>query len=85
VLAQRLIDGGKSRGLTLHGSSDVARKTATTAFVVRNSHAMETAMRARGVLPSARGEVIRLAPHFYSTIADIDTALDLVAELERDN
>ncbi len=83
VLAQRLIDGGKSRGLTLHGTSDVTRKTASTAFVVRDSHATESAMRARGVLPSARGEVIRLAPHFYSTLADIDTALDLLAELER--
>ncbi len=82
VLAQRLIDGGESRGLTLHGSRDVARKTATTAFVVRDSHAIESAMRQRGVLPSARGEVIRLAPHFYSNIADIDTALDLLAELE---
>jgi selenocysteine lyase/cysteine desulfurase len=81
-LAQRLIEGGKSRGLTLHGHSDVARKTATTAFVVANSHAVESAMRARGVLPSARGEVIRLAPHFYSTLADIDHALDLLAELE---
>ena len=39
-------------------------------------------MRARGVLPSARGEVIRLAPHFYTTLDDVDRALDLLAELE---
>ena len=82
TLARRLIEGGRSRGLTLHGSDDVRRKTATTAFVVRNSHAVESAMRARGVLPSARGEVIRLAPHFYTTIDDVDRALDLLSELE---
>ena len=82
VLGRRLIEGGRSRGLTLHGPDDMAHKTATTAFVVRNSHAVESAMRARGVLPSARGEVIRLAPHFYSTIDDVDRALDLLAELE---
>jgi selenocysteine lyase/cysteine desulfurase len=82
ALARRLIEGGRSRGLTLHGSSDVTRKTATTAFAVKNSHAVESAMRARGVLPSARGEVIRLAPHFYSSFADIDRALDVLAELE---
>jgi selenocysteine lyase/cysteine desulfurase len=41
-------------------------------------------MRARAVLPSARGPVIRLAPHFYNTIADIDMALDMLAELTRD-
>jgi selenocysteine lyase/cysteine desulfurase len=82
VLGRRLIAGGRSRGLTLHGSDDITRKTATTAFIVRNSHAVEAAMRARGVLPSARGEVIRLAPHFYTTHDDVDSALDLLAELE---
>jgi selenocysteine lyase/cysteine desulfurase len=80
-LARRLIDGGRARGLVLHGTDDVAHKTAVTAFVVRDSHAVEAAMRARGVLPSARGEVIRLAPHFYSSMDDIDTALDLLAQV----
>ena len=79
VLARRLIDGGRARGLALHGTSDVSRKTATTAFVVDDSHAVEAAMRARGVLPSARGSVIRLAPHYYNSIADVDTALDVLA------
>jgi selenocysteine lyase/cysteine desulfurase len=79
VLGQRLIDGGAARGLTLHGTTDMRRKTATTAFVVADSHAVESAMRARGVLPSARGPVIRLSPHFYNTIEDVDTALDVLA------
>lgn len=78
VLGQRLIDGGRERGFTLHGSSDIARKTATTAFVVNDSHAVEIGMRRAGVLPSARGPVIRLAPHFYNTINDVDTALDVL-------
>jgi selenocysteine lyase/cysteine desulfurase len=82
-LARRLIDGGRSRGLALHGTDSITRKTAVTSFVVRDSHAVEAAMRARGVLPSARGDVIRLAPHFYSTMDDVDTALDLVAEVAR--
>src|SRR5262249_34828006 len=76
VLGQRLIDGGRARGLTILGPTDMARKTSTTAFVVNDSHSVETAMRARGVLPSARGPVIRLAPHFYNTLEDVDTALD---------
>lgn len=80
-LARRLADGGRERGLTLHGTDDVARKTAVTAFVVRDSHAVEAEMRARGVLPSARGAVIRLAPHFYNSMDDVDTALDVLAEV----
>jgi selenocysteine lyase/cysteine desulfurase len=83
VLSARLRDGGRERGLTQHGTSDIAHKTANTAFLVNDSHAIEAAMRARGVLPSARGPVIRLAPHFYNTLDDIDTGLDLLAELAR--
>ena len=83
VLSQRLREGGVQRGLTPHGSPDIARKTANTAFLVNDSSAVERDMRARGVLPSARGPVIRLAPHFYNTLDDIDTALALLAELTR--
>ena len=83
VLAQRMIDGGRARGLVLHGTDDVSHKTATTAFVVPDSHAVEAAMRARGVLPSARGQVIRLAPHFYNTLDDVDCALDTLADVIR--
>ena len=78
-LAQRLIDGGRARGLSLFGPDDVHRKTASTAFVVPDSHALEVAMRQRGVIASARGPVIRLAPHFYSTFDDVDAALDALA------
>jgi selenocysteine lyase/cysteine desulfurase len=80
-LAQRLIEGGRERGLELHGTSDVSRKSAVTAFVVRHAHAVESAMRAAGVLPSARGDVIRLAPHFYSTLDDVDVSLDLLTKV----
>jgi len=83
VLAHRLIDGGVERGLTVFGPTDVAHKTASTAFVVDDSREVEAAMRARGVLPSARGPVIRLAPHYYSTLEDVDTALDVLASVTR--
>jgi len=82
-LGQRLIDGGRARGMVLHGTDDMRRKTSTTAFVVGDSHAVEHAMRERGVIASARGDVIRLAPHFYSTTDDVDRALDVLAEVVR--
>jgi selenocysteine lyase/cysteine desulfurase len=81
VLGQRLIDGGRERGFALHGSTDMSRKTATTAFVVNDSQSVELTMRRRGIIPSARGPVIRLSPHFYNTIADVDTALDVLASV----
>lgn len=83
ILGERLIEGGRSRGLTLYGIDDMRRKTASTAFVVPDSHRIEHEMRTRGVIPSARGSVIRLAPHFYNTLDDIDRALDTLAEVAR--
>ena len=38
-------------------------------------------MREHGVLPSARGPVIRLAPHYYNTLDDVDLALDVLADV----
>lgn len=81
VLGRRLIDGGAARGLTLHGTDDMKHKTATAAFAVEDSHHVEQAMRDRGIIASARGSVIRLAPHFYNTIDDVDTALDVLSSV----
>jgi selenocysteine lyase/cysteine desulfurase len=81
VLGQRLIDGGRERGFRLHGTADMTRKTATTAFLVDDSQAVELTMRRRGIIPSARGPVIRLSPHFYNSVADVDTALDVLASV----
>jgi selenocysteine lyase/cysteine desulfurase len=86
ALSDRLVHGGRSRGLTLYGTPDAVRKAPTTAFWVGpDSGVVERRMRARGVIPSARGSVIRLSPHFYSTFDDVDQALDtLVAVLHDD-
>jgi selenocysteine lyase/cysteine desulfurase len=80
VLSEWLVNGGVARGLTLYGTSDPASKSPTTAFVVgAESAAIERRLRARGVIASARGDVIRLAPHFYSTLDDVDRSLDALA------
>ena len=81
VLAARLLEGGRQRGLVLHGTDDPSRKTASTAFVIPDSHAVEAALRDRGIIASARGPVIRMAPHYYTTLADVDQALDALLEV----
>lgn len=83
TLSRYLIEGGRARGLVLHGPGDLCPKTPTTAFVCPgDSHEVERRLRDRGVIASARGPVIRLAPHFYSSLEDCDRALDaLAAEL----
>lgn len=80
ALSGRLIEGGRERGLELLGPDDPARKTPSNAFrCPGDSHRAEVLMRERGVLASARGPAVRLAPHFYSTLDDVDAALDALA------
>ena len=82
VLSDRLVSGGAERGLELYGTPDSARKAPTTAFVVgAASDAIERQLRDRGVIASARGTVIRLAPHFYSTFDDVDQSLDALVNV----
>ena len=63
---------------------DVAKKGSTTALKVppaMNSHDVETQMRKKGVLVSARAEAIRIAPHFYSKKDEIEEAIKLLSEI----
>jgi selenocysteine lyase/cysteine desulfurase len=85
VLSERLVTGGAARGLVLHGTPKPEGKAPTTAFWVgADSATVERRMRARGIIPSARGSVIRLSPHFYSTLDDVDQALDTLAAVLHD-
>jgi len=80
ALSRRLIEDGRARGLVPHGRTDPACKTPSTAFVCDDAHAIETRMRSAGVIASARGPVIRIAPHYYNTYADVDRALDALVD-----
>ncbi len=86
-LSRYLIEGGTRRGFKLHGTDDLARKTPSTAFFCPggDSHRVEESLNERGVVASARGPVIRLAPHFYNTLEDCEAALNaLQAVFEED-
>ena len=81
-LSGRLIEGARERGLVRIGPDDPACKTPSTAFVCPGeSHAAEVMLRERGVIGSACGQVVRMAPHFYSTFEDVDRALDALTEV----
>ena len=80
-LSTRLVEGALARGLALHGPGLAVPKTPSTAILCEDAHAVESALRTRGIIASARGPVIRLAPHFYNTVAEIDHALDALVEV----
>jgi selenocysteine lyase/cysteine desulfurase len=83
-LATHLLEGGRERGFELLGTDDPDRKAPSTAFACQDGHAVEAALRERGILASARGPAIRLAPHFYSSFEDVDRALDALADVLED-
>jgi selenocysteine lyase/cysteine desulfurase len=83
TLSDLLIEGGRARGLEVLGGTDSNAKTPTTAFRCDDAHAVESRMRERGVIASARGPAVRLAPHYYSTVDDVDTALDTLVDALR--
>jgi selenocysteine lyase/cysteine desulfurase len=80
-LGQRVVEGAAERGLGVLGPTAPALKAPTTAFACDNSHAVEAALRERQIIASARGPAIRLAPHFYNTLDDVDAALDALADV----
>lgn len=78
-LGQRCIEGARERGLTVLGPTAPAQKAPTTAIACNDSHAIEWALREHGIIASARGPAIRVAPHFYNTVEEVDRALDALA------
>jgi selenocysteine lyase/cysteine desulfurase len=68
-------------GLKVASPLDLTRKAASTAVYVRDSAAVERRLLELGFIVSARNDVIRIAPHFYNTEAEVVGALRALASL----
>jgi len=81
-LSEHCLEGGRKRGLDIASPQDVRKKAPTTAFRVgADSHHVEVELKKRKIIASARGDVIRLAHHFFTKPEDLDYALDCLAEI----
>jgi selenocysteine lyase/cysteine desulfurase len=72
------------RGLKILGPQPGTPKGATTAIDAgspERAHWLEEALRKRGVIASARGEAMRLAPHGFTLESEMEQALDHVTAL----
>ncbi|MGH2344644.1 MAG: aminotransferase class V-fold PLP-dependent enzyme [Chloroflexota bacterium] len=81
TLSRQVISGALERGFSVASPHDVTRKGASTAlrFGARSAE-LERRLKARGIIVSARGDVLRIAPHLFTTPDDITAALDALAE-----
>ncbi len=81
TLSEHLLHGLEERGLEVLGPRDWRRKTPLTAILCPDAAKVEALLKGRGILASARGDALRLAPHFFNAIEDIDQALDTLVEI----
>ena len=65
------------------GPEDTERKGAVTAVRVPDPQHAERRLRALDIVAAARGDVIRLAPHFFNTADELDRAVSSIAALVR--
>ena len=71
-------------GLTLSGPPDASARGATTAIEVgspERAHQIEAALRQRSIVVSARGHLVRLAPHGFTLEHEMIEALNAIAQL----
>ena len=80
-LSRHTIEAARLRDLDYAGPADVSQKGATTAIRVSDPHRVEAELKERRVVASARGDVIRIAPHFFTTTSDLDRGLDELRSL----
>ena len=76
----RLVELAEARGYTVHAPRDPARRGGTVAFDVDHGYEVAQYLLARDVVVDYRpGAGIRVAPHFYTTDAELETAVSAIA------
>ncbi|HEY0972700.1 MAG TPA: aminotransferase class V-fold PLP-dependent enzyme [Gemmatimonadales bacterium] len=77
----RLVELAEERGYTVRAPRDPARRGGTVAFDVDHGYEVAQYLLARDVVVDYRpGAGIRVAPHFYTTDAELETAVATIAE-----
>lgn len=83
-ISEYVIERAQERGFEVASPLDVSAKGASTAIRVgERSAEIQNVLLERDVIISARSDVVRLAPHFFTTREDVDVALDALEEVVR--
>jgi kynureninase len=77
-----LIDRADARGWTVNAPRDAARRGGTVALDVPHGLAVSRALGARDILVDFRpGAGVRVAPHFYTSDAELELAVSAIDEI----
>ena len=81
LLSQRLVDGALAQGWRLRCPTDARERTAIVTLEHPNAREAVEALRRSGVIADARPGLIRLSPHYFNTLEEMDRALVTLAPL----
>ncbi len=81
LLSQRLLDGALEQGWRVRCPTDARQRTAIVTLEHPNAQAAVEVLRASGVIADARPGLIRLSPHYFNTLEEVDAALEIAAPL----
>ncbi|WP_227994870.1 aminotransferase class V-fold PLP-dependent enzyme [Oceanobacillus sp. CFH 90083] len=72
---------GCEKGLRLYGTEQLENRTSLTAFAHPQAAEVVRKLQNKGVVLTAKDNIIRIAPHFYNTRQDIERAIDEIVLL----
>ena len=79
ALADRIVDWAQSRSdVQLVTPSERSRRAGVISIIPRDAPAVSKRLTSAGVTHSLREGAIRLSPHFYQTVEEVDRALAVV-------
>jgi selenocysteine lyase/cysteine desulfurase len=81
LLSQRLVDGALDQGWTIRCPPDAEERTPIVTVEHPDPASAVTALRAAGVICDNRPGLIRLSPHYFNTLEEMDRALALLEPL----
>ena len=81
TLSQRLVDGAHEQGWTVRCPTDARRRTPIVTLEHPDPSVAVASLRQNGVICDYRPGLIRLSPHYFNTLWEMDRALGFLAQL----
>ncbi len=70
------MEGLEEAGFEIVTPRDEGRRAGIVVFKARDPYAIAGTLERRGIVVSARPGIIRVSPHFYNTIEEIEAILE---------
>ncbi|MCY8092948.1 aminotransferase class V-fold PLP-dependent enzyme [Bacillus haynesii] len=80
-LAAFSLQYGAKKGLKIKGPGTVHNRTSLISVYAEEAGRIESLLREKHIIVSARNNIIRIAPHFYNTKEEIGFVMDEIAAL----